>query len=326
MISAEASSPIVLLGVEDSPVRQSIASHLHEIDIPCHVLSLDAPLQRKSVTLSSEALVWEGVDLLRAGAIWLEWPVFPWPQPLLPPDAYRDKQRYVQWSNFQREARALLVSAMAVAAEARPVVNRPAAAHLAVSPSLALDRLAQEGIVVHPWRLDKADCRSSDEPVIRLDASGQDRWHSPRIPADDEPALILEPFSDDVLSVIVIGGRPAGALRYPDCERWSRQIQTGSVQTAVTPDRAAGSNGLPTQVAGVDGEPEAENLAVRAAVALSLDFAAISFRMSASQPAVLLCEAGPDLAAWDRALNGRVAAALAEHLISLAYHAKGAMA
>jgi hypothetical protein len=241
------------------------------------VSRLDAPLQGKPVSVSSTRVLWEGTDLNSAGAVFLESPLFPWPQPPLPPDDSSTREGYKRWAAFQREAKSLMVSAVSAAAGKARIVNPMKAAHLAVSPAVALDRLGSEGFTVHPWRL---------EPAMRngalRDAAGRDLWHSPGRPPLNEPSITFDSFKGDAVSMLVIGGQSIGA---------------GSIGT------------------------EAAALAIDAVASLGLDFAAIT--LLTSPPRILFCEAGPDLAGWDRALEGRVARALAQHLVDITTNLRG---
>jgi len=231
---------------------------------------------------------------------------------------------------FQREALSLIVSAVRIAGEARRMINRPDASHLAISPSIALDLLSRRGIQVHPWRLAAYAHGLPAEAGFAVDASGADRRHSPTIPRTGEPALIYEPFPEEVVTFLVVGKRSAGALVYRDGAQWAERarlklggdppvsaiMEAGGVPPAKDGIDAGG--GHPRLVDSPGSFPEEETLAVRAAGALELDVAAISVRAGAAAPGVLLCEAAPDLAAWNRILQGRLAGALAGRLMSAA--------
>jgi hypothetical protein len=132
-----------------------------------------------------------------------------------------------------------------------------------------------------------------------LDACGRERWHAPQRPEAGEPALVLEPFTGDVVTFIVVGEETFGAVRYSGDGSWAER-------DGVNGDAAAGMAG------------EASELACRAAAALGLDIAEVSIHIGVSPPSVVLCEAGPDLVAWNRILDGRLAAALADHFTSVA--------
>lgn len=306
--------PIVFLAVPGSPLADEVGKHFVRNELQYYKLSLDAPLEGKPVTVAHGRVVWEGVDLSQAGVIFLEKPVFPWPQAELPPPDYCQKATYKQWNIFQREAASLIVSAVFLAGESQGMINRPAAAHLAISPSIALDRLDREGINVHPWRLMPAP--SLLEAGFILDASGRDRWHSPTVPRAGEPALVYTPFSGDVVTVMVIGGKSVGALRYRDGECWATHQGTDSPARLDERNEVITGPDWPEALYTLETVCEARDLAIQAAKALDLDLAAVTIRTGTHPPAVLLCEAGPDLVYWNRVLEGRIASALAEHLLS----------
>lgn len=330
--------PVILIGIPGSTLIDEVAACLARVDFPHCTLSLDAPLEGKPVTVSPDAVFWEGVDLVRGGAIFVERPVFPWPQMLLPTEPFHFDLTHEEWLVFQREAGALIVSALRAAAEVSPVINRPDAAHLAVSPSIALDRLAHEGIPVHPWRLEPAPSGDGYDAGFVLDACGRDRWHSPKGPPAGEPALVLDYFPGEVVTFIVVGGTSVGALRYSSGGSWAERYGTGGAgEVQKSSGTAAGEKRQKflydsaqdrggTAAGGDSPEPldalapvaEAADLANRAAASLMLDIAAVSIRTGTTPHSVLLCGAGPDLAAWNRMLGGRLAAAMADHLISVA--------
>ena len=306
--------PIVFLGLPGSPIGTDLATRFGRAASSghaFHALSLDAPLENKPVTVTSGAVFWEGVDLLRAGAIFVERPVFPWPQPQLPPRKLRGDAAYKLWIVFQREANSLVASAIAAAAEVTPVVNAPAAVHVAVSPALALDLLARQGLRIHPWALEPAPLTDRRRNALVIDACGRDRWHSPDLPQPGEFVLVFEAFSEEVVTFLVVGEKTAGAIRYRGAEAWARR---GEIEEPVCESDSALSPPGSESVAAAD------RLARDAAKALDLHLAAVSVRTGPSSPAILLCDASPDLAAWRKHLGPGLAAVLSDHLISLASH------
>jgi hypothetical protein len=351
---------IVLLAVPESPLAGEMAAILDSGEVSHYTCSLDGPIEGKPLTVSPNGVIWEGVDLLRADAIFVERPVFPWPQHELPPERFCRNGNFKQGVVFQREAMSLIVSAVRIAGDARRMINPPGAAHLAISPSIALDRLTRQGLPVHPWCLETYTANVFSNAGFVIDASGADRRHSPMLPREDEPVIIYEPFSEEVVTVLVVGGRAAGALWYRSCEQWAIQNRlntSGERQMQNDMDAGADSHRV---IDLLEVFPKEVELAVRAAAALELDIAAVSIRAGsspasvtpesaasadavpddaipsssvptgaaptdatsagatpagASAPHVLLCEAGPDLAAWNRALQGRLAGKLAEYLL-----------
>jgi hypothetical protein len=277
-------------------------------------LCLDAPLEGKPVTIRPGAVVWEGVDLLGAGALLLEAPVYSWPQPLRLHDAPADPQARARHFTADREARALALSAIFAAAEIRPVVNPPGAGTLAASPAVALDRLEAEKAPVHPWRLGPAPAGAGGPggPVV-LDAAGRDRWHRPSRPPEGEPALILEPVEGEVLSLLVAGGRIAGGARFGDAAAWAHgEISAGGAADAAGPVDAGA---VPAAAA---------SLAAGAARRLGLHVAAVALAGAAAEPRILFVEAGPDLSRWDLRLGGRACDAIAALIAALARGREGA--
>jgi hypothetical protein len=203
---------------------------------------------------------------------------------------------------------------VAAAAELVPVVNPPAAVHLAVSPSLALDRLARDGLPLHSWALEPAPADRTQSALV-VDACGRDRWHSPSRPLAGEPALVFEPFSGHVDTFLVVGEKTVGAIRHPSGEAWANRTEMG--EASERPEPARGTHSAATPL-GPDAAAAAGRLATQATKALGLHLAAVSICGDAASPAILHCDASPDLAAWTKHLGRRLDAALAIHLMALA--------
>ena len=299
---------IVLFGIPGSELVGEIAAHLSGNIFPCRVLSMDAPFEGKPVSFAGGTVVWEGVDLMRARAIFAESPAFSWPQRLLPDERFLQKLTDNEWSVFQREAVSLMASVLGAAALERPVINPPEAIHLSISPSIALDRLARGGLAVHPWRVEPAPPEDSPGPALVIDACGRDRWNSPRRPAAGESALVFEPFSEAVATILVVGGAPVAALRWKAAESWAMWHNAGGPADGA--DRLESSDDFRNC-------SDAASLASRSAEILGLGFAAVTVRLSARAPSALLCEASPDLASWNRMFAGRVARALADYIATV---------
>ncbi len=297
---------IILVGIPGSGLAREIAAHLSGTLFTPRILSVDAPFEGRAVTFAPGTIVWEGVELLEASAIFAECSVFNWPQALLPFENDSSGLAYKEWAIFQREARSLVVSSLWAAGRERPMINPPSAAHLALSPSIALDYLKQAGIQVHPWSVESAPPDEGAGAGLVLDVCGRERWHSPRRPPAGDPALVLEPHDNEVVTFMVAGGSVLGALRYARGESWAKR-QTGSI--------GADEPGLTIDLAPFS---EAADLAKRSTEALGLVFAAVSVRAGAHPPSVMLVEASPDLESWNAKLAGRVARSLADCLVAAA--------
>jgi len=290
---------VCILGVPGSPVAAAIARRLGERGVVAHALALDAPLRGDAVTVRPGTVLWQGRDPGRAAVVMVERPVFPWPQPQRIGELLRDGVPVPERVDAEREARSLLVSALFAVAEHAHVVNPPAAVHLAVSPAIALDRLAGRGLPVHPWRLDPAGEPSPGNPALRRDVAGRELWHEPLPPPPGEPALLLDPLPGGAFSLLVVGGGVAAGLGYSDGPSWSKDVSPAPLS----------ADAVPTDVA---------ELAVRACGTLGLGFAAVSVTAAPDEPRVLWVEGGPDLEAWHTRTSETVFEALADHLVSVA--------
>jgi hypothetical protein len=279
---------LIHIGLAESALGQRVADAARDRGLSCAALSLDAALLGRRVTVRPGEVLWEGTNLLEAGAILVEAPLFPWPQPVLP----------IGKAGAEREGRSLALSALLAAAEVRPVWNRPEAGHFAASPAVALDRLEAAGIAVRPWRLEPAPGSGEERECLVLDAVGRDRWHRPSRPPAGEPALVLDPLPGAALGLLVVGGRIAGACR-------------GIVEACPFPCGATKPVAVESVARGC------ADLAIRSAEALGLDVAAILLAEGAV-PDILLADAGPDLAAWDTLLSGGLPAILVERLAEAA--------
>lgn len=309
---------IALIRIPESDLVEDIAANLSGSHFLCRILSLDAPLEGKPVTMAGGNVSWEGVDLMQVGAVFIERPVFTWPQTRLPSDPVHIELPLKQWTVYQREADSLTVSALSVVAEAVPMINPPSTVHMAVSPAVALERLAAAGIEVHPWSLGPAPHPGDPSGGLVIDACGRDRWHEPLRPDEGEPSIMIEPVTGEVVTFLIIGDTCSGAARHGKGGEWivwhGRNGGSGAEEPGTGADDAVGQEILSAP----ESCGEALDMAKQTIAALGLGFAAVSILVGASRNEVLLVEASPDLAAWNRMLDGRAAAALADHLISIA--------
>jgi hypothetical protein len=257
------------------------------------VLELDAALAGHAVTVTPKSALWQGAELTRMHAVVVERPWFAWPQATLAAAPSASTARRAS----EREARALSLSALHVAAQHARVMQPLGAAALATAPLTALDLCAAAGLDVRPWRMTAA--RPASPAAAWLDLVGADAWTAPRTPAVGEPAWSPEPFDGAVLSLLVVGDELVGARRYADAQAW----------------QDARSDGLATQAR--ENTRETAQLARRA---LGVDWLQVELLESAERAQVLAAYVGPDLAAWDRDLRGAVASAFSKLLSKEAVH------
>lgn len=282
--------PVLLFGRPDSSLAPGIAARLQASGLAAHVLAIDAPLDGEPVTVRDDAVTWQGHDLRAAAALWCEDPVFPWPQPLPPPCELPDAANFARWRRYQREARSLAVSALAIACETVPALNPPIAAHLALAPTVLLDALAAAGVPVHPWRVAAGDPEPGEAAG---DATGTDRWHRPGPAPAGAPRLLHAPLGGAVEAVLLVDGAAVVAGAWPSLAAW-----------------AAGGPAAPADAAGATLET-----ARAAARALALPLALVA----CGDGRVLRVDAAPDLAEWDAmTADGAVAAAIARKLAAMA--------
>ncbi|MEN8007976.1 MAG: hypothetical protein ABFS42_13235 [Candidatus Krumholzibacteriota bacterium] len=287
---------VALLGVSDSPVSDRLRGLLAGMDIPARMLDLDAPLQGEPVTVRGDEVIWQGFALHTAAVVWIEKPVFPWPQMLPPPFPLPDVENFNRWRNYQREAQALAVSALATASESATVVNPPWSAHLAVAPITVLDKLADGGIPVAPWRVGSVST-DNQEPVVAIDATGHDRRHPAGALPPDAPRLVFPSLGGEVMDVLLIGREIAG------CRRWS--------------DPAAWTSSEPAQL-DTSAPDQAADLASCVASTLALEIVQVSCVGGGEGPAVMTVDAAPDFNTWDTQLDGAPGSILAHRLAALA--------
>ncbi|MEQ8763732.1 MAG: hypothetical protein RL885_07390 [Planctomycetota bacterium] len=285
-------SPVVYwIGRIDSPFAAALEDRLSEKSWALGRLDIEAPLRGDAVTVEPRAVIWQGRSLLEASAVVLETPVVAWPQPDLVTTTDRPLEEIQIAAMQEREARSLLVSSLAATSELVPVLNPLEAMGLVGAPVAALDRLASDGVPVHPWRL---DVKASVEGALRRDVISRHLWHVPATPPQGEPARRLEPFEDGVLDVLVLGHRIAGAERYASAQAW----QSGESDGVLDPESASRSCVAQT--------------AEKAAWATGLPIVALALRESG---AVLDIDPSPDLAAWESRLPGQPSAILVGYLL-----------
>lgn len=295
------SAPVALLIVPGSSLGDALGPRIEVRGVACHVLDLDAPLVGKPVTIGPRRLTWEGFDLLSAGALLVEKPVFPWPQPTRIESLSDTRDRQASFVAAEREARSLIVSAIRVAAVRLPVVNPPGACHLAAAPATALDMAERAGIPVTMWRLEPM--RHAETAVIVLDSVGRDRWHAPTGPAEGDPAIVISAPAGPITTVLITGRQAAVTIRHESAQAWA----TGNL-----------CDGRPETAR----DPVVVEMALRAAEACDLSLAEITVG-ALPAPHIFFINPAPDLTAWGLRSGGQALEALADHLVRLAAQPAG---
>jgi hypothetical protein len=266
--------PTAFLALPESTLGERVAARSRG---ECAVL----PLSEPRVRVEGGEVVWHGVRLDRLSAVCVEAPLCPWPQPIAEAragDAPTDVQRR---GMAHRERNALHVAALRLVARSVRVANEPThAAELAMSPALALDRLAVAGVPVRPWKIGPAPI-AGVACVAAIAPRGIER-------ASVSPCLGVELDSRGVTRHLCVGGEWLGATRT------ERELAPLARPLTLAPD-----------VPSADRE-----VAVAALAALGLDFGCVS----TSGGAVAFVESAALLDAWDLACEGRVADALARWL------------
>lgn len=280
----------VLLGSRGSNFAEAVATALRAAGVErerVQTLDLDGPLDGEALTIGPDFVRWRDLDLTRAEALLLERPLFSWPQPID--------------GAGRREVRALRLSAVLALAERAPVLNPPSAVEFVITPPLALDALAACGIAVRPWRYGPRD----DGARAWRDAIGRVVDYEPRAPAVGEVGWSPEPFDGTLTTVLVIGGAIVASAEHANLAAW---ISASSANSARAPDGLADA---------------AVALARRVSTELGLAFAAVTLAGPTEAPSVVDVDAAPDLRAWDRAVDGEVARAVARSLTQAAARAVG---
>lgn len=275
---------IALVGRRESTWLSAVAERCVR---ECVVLELESVLRGGALTVDGGRVHWDGFDLHTADAVLLERAVFAWPQPGSGRDGLSPQA--------EREARALLLSALRIAAETSPVLEHPRHAHLAVAPALALDQCARAGSKVHPWSLVAA--RPPGDDRIWLDPGGPELRYAPRAPEPGEPAFAPEPFTGELLTVLVIDGQAVGARRHADAAAWKADVHEALVCGPEVPLRAA-------------------QAAIQAQRALGLTWAEVALRDAESEHSIVHMVPDAELGRWDSELSGAASTALAALLES----------
>lgn len=285
-----------------SSLGDELASRLRERSVPCRQLSLTAVHEGRAVALVPGKVRWEGASLEESGAVFVDRPVFLWPQPQRIGEYLAEPESMQAKAAAEREASSLLVSALWILADRVPVLPHPRAARFASSPVLALDHLDRQGFPVHAWRVAAASEAQEEERV--LDVVGRDLWAKPGIPEGKQPALILRPVQDELVEVLVLGGEVV-AHRHP-ASRGGWPADEGA-ETRTDADLPVSFTELVRMVT----------------AALELDVAALTLSRSPDAACVLFVDAGPDLGAWNSASQGEVVLRLARCLIDRSEIQKG---
>jgi hypothetical protein len=295
---------IVILGVPGSRLGPRLARRLEARGAAVAALSQDAVWRGAPVTVQRAAVEWNGVALDRAGAVLVERPIFPWPQPQRLDDIVHDGAPDPGRAAAEREARALALSALRAAAERTAVLNRPDSVHVVASPATGLTRAAAAGLAVQPWTFGPAPDDAGGRVV--LDSVGAEYWHAPSRPAPGEPAILVEPVGSSVWTLLVARRRILSGREHPNGGAWGGTADTG-------PAAADGWAGSMAPVASA------------AAAASGLDIAAVT--LTTEEPhRVVWVDGAPDLEAWEGASEESVGDGLCDLLLEAADAGKGGAA
>ncbi len=279
---------IALLGRMDSDWLGAVAARC---GFECARLDLESALHRGRTTLDGPRVEWDGFDLRQADAVLVERGVFAWPQP--------GNARAGLSARAEREARALLLSALWTAAESVPVIPHPRHAHLCVAPALALERCERAAIPVHPWTIGARPPRGDGR--VWLDVGGRDLRYEPREPEPGEPGFSPEAFAGPLWTLLAFDGVVLGARRHVDAAAW----QAGAVEGVLPGDE------VPDALA---------RLARGALEQLELPWLELALRPDPDAPTLVHLLPDADLGRWDLDLNGaasRAAATLLESKIGV---------
>lgn len=222
-------------------------------------------------------MIWGGHRLDRLDALILEAPVVSWPQPRAegrPGELGEELQRR---GMALRERGALHAAALRMLAGHVRSANHPTrAAELAMSPALALERLAAAGVPLRPWRIGPIGEAGTTRVALTAERG--------LAPAEGATCLTVELADSGLARHLCVGGEWLASTR--------------------------AELGPPLDLA--QAAPSAEReLALAALAALGLEFGCVVL----SGGAVALVESAADLDAWDAACGGRVADALAHWLV-----------
>lgn len=274
---------IALLGRMDSVWLGAVAVRC---GADCVRLDLESALRGGRTSVDGPRVEWDGFNLHQADAVLVEPSVFAWPQP--------GAGRAGLSPRGEREARALLLSALWAAAETVPVIPHPRLALLSVTPVLALERCARTGIPVHPWTIGSRP--SHKDGRVWLDAVGRDLRYEPWEPEPGEPGFSPEPFAGPIWTLLAFDGAVLGARLHSDVDAW----RVGAVAEVLPADR------VPEPIV---------RLGNQTLELLELPWLELALRPGPEAPTLVHVHPGADLGAWDLCLGGaasRAATALLE--------------
>jgi hypothetical protein len=285
---------IAILGRPHFPLETELVTFLERLTKRTFVGSIDAPLEGKPVSIGPDGVLWEGIDLTSCDLVFVQ-QQFPWPQPQQV-DRYDDAESWQTKGAAEREARALAIAAVSIAARYCRVVNRPDSMHQTAAPAISLDRLARSGFVVHQWSLEPAPQPDQLGARFVIDACGRDRWHVPERPAPGQPAIVFEPVTNEIVTLLMAGGGCIAAVHHRDGSEWTS-----------SPGKRVALNDL---------DAAHVSLALDAARCLELDLAGISL-VTSNPSTIVFVEPSPDLDQWHRIVGTDLIKGLGESLIRL---------
>lgn len=347
---AELAEVIGLLSAAASRFVPELEQELRRRKIATEARPLEAPLQGDPLSLGagiggSVRVHWMGLELDRASVVFVETPVYPWPQiqlqspqrqlQTIPPSGDPNPPNRSAWKPAQevsfesldrttlatidRESRSLLLSALRTAALKARVTNPVQTHEGAASPGIFLSRLHGSGIPVHPWKVQKQPSSETGTPIgkpgsIAIDLQGRTLGQRPSRPGPGELALVFSRPPQEVESILVVGEEVPGRLQFDSAESWQDYRESSSASPSLphkTPERE-----------GANRDPKRER-AVAACRWLGLDFAEITFLSGEDDGALLMVDGSPDFEGWLELSDGRVVESMAATLTRLAQEGSG---
>lgn len=200
-MSTDHSPRIALIGFKKDEHVARIGHRLAERNIDAIGVDLSTFPERCTLTVSSDKLLVNDVDLLSFDAFVLRQVGYMWPMPASQPSALdwgRSYEDFAAWMSSERESTSLKYSLVSILSDLRPVVNPVGCFLFHQMKPLMYTTLADAGVPVPPWV-------AGNEPEALRDMA---------LTHGDDPAAVVKPLAGGA-EVVAASAEPSGLAHMP---------------------------------------------------------------------------------------------------------------
>lgn len=268
---------------------------------------------RSRLTVSESSIRIDEEELLEFDAFVLRQVGYMWPMPTrapTPEEWGQSYEQFAQWMSNERESTSLKYSMMSILQAQKPVVNSLKAFEYHQMKPLMYQSLSAAGVPVPDWvasndaePLRLMNFNTESAPVVKPLAGGAEVVRAPQTPdvqgLQQAPQLYQRFVQGRSLRAFVIGEQVVAAAEIERGEALDWRKDAKGVQA-------------------IDLEPAVEQLAVQAAQALDMRFAALDFELTDDGPEFYDVNPTPMFIQFEKKTGLDIAGPLADYLIELA--------